>query len=204
MTEHFKLITVSLLSFEIIYCAYIWTRFHNTGNNEQIIDRMTAYADLKSNNCDDKCAHKMNGSKLMSSGAHEVLLGTLKKVEAKNSALIAIIVFAVAILMGSILSDKPDLDDGLKKLMVVFVTLLILPTLASFRGIRQIDQIDFPCRGIADEQNSKVRLETHLLRDLIGKERAFRFALVTTKCTVTGLMVIVVLDEILSSIGVTK
>ena len=176
---------------EILYLVFTYNSSPNC-KREAVIRRMAAYSNLKSPNLSEK-ATPINGFYL-TSGAHEVLLGTLKKVEAKSAALTSVIVFSLTIFIGSIVASGTY--DNFDRLLAILATCLILPLIFSFRGIYQLDQSDFRKTTDYDSDPKRVSkaLQGKLMDDLISKERSFRFSRKVTMFSISILLLILVLQ----------
>jgi len=192
--------TIIASGLELFFLFYVWWRF-KLSDYGPIKQRMEAYSRLKGKletepHC-ELCHIKLKSEKCnsyeLTPGAHEVLLGTLKKIESKNAILLTILLFSLSLFSGAVLSANLN-EEGVKNMAYLVMALLILPLLCSFRGIRQIDQSDFPCKGISDQARDSKRLQSELMGDLISKERAFKFSEMATKVSVICLLLIVVVD----------
>ena len=102
----------------------------------------------------------------LSKDPHEILLGTLKKVEQKNAVLVTIIVFALSVMAGSLLA--PGDYTKYDYVITVFVASLIPPLFFSFQGIRQLDQRNFRHLQVkASEEIAAKLLQDALVSDLM-------------------------------------
>jgi hypothetical protein len=145
----------------------------------QLKCRLSGYAVLKSadsQECGPDAVH-------LPACQHEVLLGTLKKVETKNAALIqawALFLTATVGLAAVSLSNVDASESGYFRLVLLTLVFLALPFLfAALRGMKQLDQYSFRrlrCGGSLEGQ-LPVRMQDGLLQDLLVKEACFRFSL---------------------------
>jgi hypothetical protein len=141
---------------------------------KRLIQRLEGYALLKGVSCEGVPQNGDQKRPLTSTG-HEVLLGTLKKIEAKNVALISLAAILVALIA---LISTLNKSINFQLFLVVVAILMVVPVWQLFRGIRQIDQHDFEicCRDEVAIRCISVQLQLALIDDLLCKERAFRFA----------------------------
>ncbi|MBK5928069.1 hypothetical protein [Rhodobaculum claviforme] len=120
----------------------------------------------------------------LSGPGHAILLGILKKIEAKNATLAtlgAIVVAFLGLFLTGPVGDSLVVAAGNSSvgyLTLAFGAILVLPGGQLFVGIRQLDQKDFgamaddPGRAMA----TRARMQWDLIDDLLRKERAFAFA----------------------------
>ncbi|MGY6412200.1 MAG: hypothetical protein ACXIUV_14400 [Alkalilacustris sp.] len=121
---------------------------------------------------------------LMSDPGHLILLGILKKIEAKNAALATIAAVVVAFLgffLTGLMADSIPSWPGMPPaifLALAFGLILTTPLFQLFVGNRHIDQKDFS--RITEDANCdlaiRARMQRDLIDDLLNKERAFAFA----------------------------
>ncbi|MCC5961233.1 MAG: hypothetical protein JJU08_18035 [Rhodobacteraceae bacterium] len=141
--------------------------------------RLRAYAKLSECDANDCGEAIPEDHILLGKNAHRILLGTLKKIEAKNAALISLAAILVGV--GAILASLED-HQKLPAMHLAFVflgLLTIVPMYQLFRGIKQVDQYDFYFEICFDDSNmakAMKALQLGLMHDLLTKERAFRFA----------------------------
>ncbi|MBY6090749.1 hypothetical protein [Maritimibacter alkaliphilus] len=133
---------------------------------------------------------------LLSAGAHEVLLGTLKKVENKSSVLAALIVFAISVFGNIAFSTDHNASELFsqfgRSLALWAVFLLIIPLLAAFRGLRHLETAHSLRKP--DSDSMEKHLQESLMSDLIVKEALFRLSLIASGfLTVSGLFGLVLL-----------
>jgi len=171
-----------ILMLEALYCFCRCWPFPHHGCQRALRKRMCAYALLKENTCNSqpKCCDRLSPL------AHEVLLGTLKKVEQKSLGLNVFLVLALTVGANVALNHKFGGND-IERLVLLLLTALLLPLFSSFRGLVQIDQADFIDKGDNQKEIEPAAdsLQRQLLDDLMGKEQAFRFSLNTTKWSVS-------------------
>lgn len=124
------------------------------------------------------CAPPLSGPE------HAILLGMLKKIEAKNATLItlgAIVVAFVGIFLTGPMGQNLPVASGISSvdnLTVAFGAILVVPGGQLFIGVRQLDQKDFG--AMSDDPGcamaTPARMQCDLIDDLLRKERAFAFA----------------------------
>ncbi|MBC6437869.1 MAG: hypothetical protein GDA52_06990 [Rhodobacteraceae bacterium] len=212
--KHFILVLFGLCALELMYLACVWNNYALPRHKNELRCRMEAYAEL--NGCSEKenscqcgkeppcqCGKEPSCPGVLKPKTHEVLLGTLKKIEAKGAVNTTILVFALTISVAILLTPSVhSLETEVQNLVLTFISLLILPTWMAFRGTYQIDQLNFPgCSGSGF--CLKKRMQDDLIDDLLAKERAFRFTRNSTQVTIIGFLLIVVLDGILPALFCT-
>ena len=135
-----------------IEAFFLWYLFSDAARARLVnIKRLNAYGKLdpskaKKRLCDKPESNQGIGADdnavlaikdgLTASG-YAALLGTLKKVEQKNTALIAVLVFAFGIFVSLALDDSQYLVY--RQLALLVTTLLVLPLIFSIRGVSQND-----------------------------------------------------------------
>jgi len=201
--DEFIVVLIGFLALEAMYFISVWCDYAFPRRKEDFRRRMGAYAELKKGNETEascQCKKETSCPGVLPPAAHEVLLGTLKKVEQKSAVNTTILVFALTISLVILLQPTlPSLPPQVKNLVLTFVSLLILPTFLAFRGTYQLDQLDFP--GCSNNGFClKKRMQDDLIKDLLEKERAFRFTRNSTMYTIIGLLLIVVLDGIYTAL----
>jgi hypothetical protein len=163
--------------------------------------RMEAYAFLKPK-VHDACKDEIISIDVddctnLSVGGHEVLLGTLKKVEQKNGVLVTVIVFLLAVLLASHFSRSPENEPNFS--LVITLASLFFPTWWAFRGIVQVDQKDF-WTLVGTHKITSVAgkfLQRELIRDLMAKECAFRLAFFWTRLVLSIFLFLTVFHAVL-------
>ncbi|WP_339693889.1 hypothetical protein [Celeribacter baekdonensis] len=145
-------------------------------SEEVLRKRLWAYGRLKSTQGQQ---FPFRNGKFVSNVEFEVLLGILKKVEQKNSVLIAIwgLIYAAlgAVFAGAVFSDRPL---PLALWIVVALAVAGMPfVVASIVGIRQVDNFDSP---FADPEKNKwseekqiEAMQAELISDVLRKEEMF-------------------------------
>ena len=165
----------ALLACAVAECAYLASleEYRNLQDNEsRLRDRLEGYARLKSPDAK---------SDEIAAISHEVLLGTLKKVEGKSAVLTTILVFAIGIFInaaygGSCGTEAACRYDAYGLLAAGAAALLVLPLYFAFLGIYHLDLYDMShlCEGRRDELVDTLR--RGLMQDLLNKERGYRFS----------------------------
>jgi hypothetical protein len=194
---NFLWVVAALFLLEILYFGFVWLKFYRAGTKEKVCSRMEAYALLKRGS--DICDVAEN--RCLSSGAHEVLLGTLKKVEQKSSVLTAIIVFSFGIFTSAVYDDAESYDMYGWLALTLGVG-LCLPLFFSFIGIRQIDQTNFQYESGCERPQIATALQEALIVDLVSKERAFHFSRHVTTTLIILFIGALVADALLGFYGV--
>ncbi|MGR3632205.1 MAG: hypothetical protein ACU0A8_08835 [Limimaricola soesokkakensis] len=134
-------------------------------------DRLEAYAQMKGEGFQE-----FGPGLMLTTGQHEVLLGILKKVEAKNAALTTFWVFGLGSLLsfsvsnGTILNRNPGFAISLSVLFFPFLV-------ASIAGMKQLDQFHL-WRLRSDKlqggEGLSMRMQMALMLDLRSKELLYR------------------------------
>lgn len=177
------------------------------GNEEGLRSRLDGYARLKMDKEDQKDPKGVEGC--LSPSAHEVLLGTIKKVEAKSSALSTVIIFALATFTAVVFGggcsepEKCSACDNYGLIAASAAALLVLPLYFSLVGMRHLDLI---CNRSGS--NDACYLEPYemqkaLMEDLLKKEKGYRFSWLVTQWVVILFVLVLVSDAFLSTTGVT-
>ena len=110
-------------------------------------------------------------SDLLTSMEHEVLLGTLKKVEAKNAALFQAFTFIAA---GNLALISSESYAQIREYLVSILVLSLPFFWASLQGMKQVDQLDMPTTS--DSEALAKEMQDALKRDLLVKEASYDFA----------------------------
>ncbi|MFC0340915.1 hypothetical protein [Paracoccus niistensis] len=118
---------------------------------------------------------------------HEILLGTLKKVEAKNAAMVAVHTFFAGFLFSSLSGEA-----GTPRTMLysIFLAFEIIFLAAAVVGVRQLD--NYSLRKVLRKFGGKrdfdvqLKLQQDLMDDLLVKERLHRFSSLGGLVTVTS------------------
>jgi hypothetical protein len=169
-----------------MFLGYVCCASKRHESDQRLKERMLGYAKLKA-----KCACQIEScpNSLLPYCAHEVLLGTLKKVETKSATMTTILVFALSAFVAIAFQDGSYSCYG--SVIVIVASLLILPLFFAFSGIRQLDSINIANTPAEDLPQ---RLQSDLLRDLRKKERGFRFSRISLLYTILFLVLILVLE----------
>lgn len=130
-------------------------------------ERLQSYAHLKGN-----VTRAVAGA--LSPGAHEVLLGTLKKVETKAAALLVVLSLTLT-LTATIAALPSSVNLVTKVILYTVICLHFMPIMAVFRCFEQADSMD-----IEGGQSLELELQAKLLGQLATKELRFRFAYEST------------------------
>lgn len=150
------------------YIYYCWLEDRSPTVNLQQKHRMEAYAALKPGKDEDRVPPNMERTSRL---AHEVLLGTLKKVEAKSASLLVVWTLFVSSLF-VVITTLPAAEAHLRALLIAFV-LFCLPTIILLtKCFKQLDFMDLP----VGEKTFPSTLQSYLFFDLTEKERLYRFA----------------------------
>lgn len=160
------------LFFALLVEALIWEwlKDNQIRNADILRRRLAGYAEagLKPDN-----NQQTNG--LLPIAEHQILLGTLKKVELKATSLAAVLVFIAIALVTVGANDLKDIGTGL------WFYCLLLPLLPMFMALTfdffQKDNLSF---DPADKRSNAKQLQDALMQDLLRKEHCFRFALTCT------------------------
>ena len=163
----------------MIRFSYLWDgNFRNNAGN--LKKRLKLYA-------------KMQGAggykpSILSGKEQKILLGILKKVEAKNSSLVRLWTFFAAGLLA--LLTRIECDP--RREYVICALILIVPfLLASIRGMYQIDQIDtdkiFERFEVEEDQQNE--MQKTLMDDLRCKETVYAFSYKGAQCFAVVLLV---------------
>lgn len=189
--------TISLVA-QVLYLRHLRSSFKASLSDGSLRSRLEAYSILKVSETPKRVAKPE--SEMLEQGAHDVLLGTLKKIETKSAVLTTIIVFALGIMINAAYSDG-DSYDGYGLLAVALAAHLVFPLYFSFVGIRQLDQRHFEPLRSQDEEKVAVLLQRALMGDLLQKERAFRFSWIVSSAALICFVVIIVVDAVFSVSG---
>ena len=163
--------TLSAAFFLLMICfSILWDKnFRNKGEN--LKKRLCYYARMK---VTDRQEIRACRPKSLSGEEQEILLGILKKVEAKNSSLVRVWTFFAAGLLA--LLTRIECDP--RREYVTCALILSVPfLLASIRGMYQVDQVDtdeiFERNNESDQQEE---MQKALMNDLRCKETVFSFS----------------------------
>lgn len=154
------------LFFALLVEALIWEWLRDNGQRDDAIlqRRLAGYAELAFGDVPERPVSK-----------HQILLGTLKKVELKATSLAAVLVFIAIALVTVGANDLKDVGTGL------WFYCLLLPLLPMFVALTfdffQKDNLSF---DPADKRSDAKQLQDALMQDLLRKEHCFRFALTCT------------------------
>ena len=144
-----------------------------------------------------KAYAKLKGA-LASETEHEVLLGTLKKIEAKNVGLTTFWIFLItSILLVATSGDFLEIF-WLRPLLLTSAFLTIPFLISSIQGLKQLDQISTN-KAIEAEKSlcscDKIdriakQMQEDLKTDLLKKETAYRFSYCGAVCATFTLMLL--------------
>lgn len=165
---------------------------------ENLVNRLEAYACLKQERRSGApCNRAYYASEYaLLPGGHEVLLGTLKKIESKSAVLSAILVFAIGAFLTYGFAGGDD-DENIRKSFASGVTFLLLfPLWFSFVGIRHLDSRSISDIGSEPRKKLALRLQTDLMKDLLLKEYGFRFSLNASGVVIIFAIFVIVLDAV--------
>lgn len=151
----------SILLAQMLY--YDDLRARNKGAESLLAHRLEAYANLHGVK---DCGNKY----ILTSNAHRILLGTIKKVEAKAASLLVFLVLTITLTIT--LTTVVDSSDTNTKIFLVAVIFLHPGAVASvLQCFKQIDTFDLKQGGVLEYE-----LQSALLSQLMVKEYKFRFA----------------------------
>lgn len=140
---------------------------------QPLVRRIKAYTALKP--C-PVCSDAQDAGAALTGAEHEVLLGILKKVEAKNAVLATFWSIAVAVVVA--IGVSVDFKEAAMKYEFFCLFAVLVPFLISIVvAAKQLDQISTN-RILArhsDEQAIRREMQEALMKDLLDKEAAFRF-----------------------------
>jgi hypothetical protein len=126
------------------------------------VPRLEAYANLSG-------LDKADTAGILSSGAHQVLLGALKKVEAKAASLLVVLALTLTLSV-TVAVAASEADERIKLLLLATVYLHPLPIISVLLCFKQLDNLEIR-EGLLEKQ-----LQSDLLESLNEKELRFRFA----------------------------
>lgn len=163
---------VLLMAGALVLMATYWYRLEDLGVRDEAIlrRRLVGYAKLGNEPNDERLQRN-----LLSRAEHQILLGTLKKVEQKAASLAAVLVFiAIAIVTVGATSMASTASGRVYYcLLVPLLPLFICVTFA----FKQVDNISF---NRSDSRSDAEQLQKTLIDDLLQKEHCFRFSLYCT------------------------
>jgi hypothetical protein len=136
-------------------------------NTPSVKPRLWAYATMKGAKRDYANAASLHPAE------HEILLGVLKKVEAKNSTLLTAWVFVGAALLAAVSMETRTL------MLEIYagMTLVLIPfVLSSLCGVRQLDQEEFAKFSTNSHAAWVIDGQRALILDMLQKEALFRFS----------------------------
>lgn len=171
---------IVVLVLQCAYLTYVYWLFQRTRAEKSLIERMESYALLKGG------GNTYSPDFLLTPSGHEVLLGTLKKVEQKNAVLVGFLVFFFTIFATVVFSDSSGGDGPAAKtgshydvyglFTVVLAVALLLPLYLAFQGIKQIDQSNYWDQMYMSRRCAARQLQRSLMEDLLRKEKGFHFS----------------------------
>lgn len=136
---------------------------------KQVLNRLSDYARMQEAR-EPAEQHEPEGLHL-SGDQHAILLGILKKVEAKNASLLTMwSLMITSIVAFSALKFPKELSGELVWLLILAILFLF----SCLVGMRQVDQVHY--KQLSGRVDSAKRLQDELICDMLTKEAAFRFA----------------------------
>jgi hypothetical protein len=163
----------------IVICvvAMVWLWTEDGGSRSvrgvSLEERLKGYASLSA-----------GGPKICEPSAsevHQILLGTLKKVEFKNSILLTVLIFLEAAALAAWSDQSFREPESVQMSAMLLAAFGLFPSLiAGLLGIRQLDTQDLRGRGISNHFELQEQLRSDLMADLERKERLFRFSQYST------------------------
>lgn len=185
-----------LMMLVLVYVAMVWLWTEDGGmrslTSPTTEERLRAYAALS------------NGGPVFREPApkevHQILLGTLKKVELKNSVLLTVLIFLEAAAFGAWGVSQFKYPSSPEVAALLLAAFALFPSLlAGLRGIRQLDTFDLRGRGTLSQFELQRVLRGDMMQDLEKKERLFRFASYSTKLTLSFLFIYLATRILLSA-----
>ncbi|CUH83513.1 hypothetical protein [Thalassovita mediterranea] len=196
----------------------LWFRYSCGGkvalNVTALKERVETYAALKKGKGTLSEDHTVDNSELLSAGGHEVLLGTLKKVETKSAALSTIIVFAMGAFLTVVFSDsgavacssgsnscEPNGYDAYGLLTVVAALNLLAPLYHAFVGIGHLDTFDSRVGVDQGKALGAKEMQLNLMSDLLKKERGYRFSKLVSAFVILTYFFVLIADALWVTFG---
>ncbi len=144
--------------------------------------RLAKYAEMIGHDPDVVVERNQTGSQnyFLTTGEHKILLGALKKVEAKNAVLAAINIFLVTMGAKIYYDTHSDMSSVQRPAFLTVLLLLFLLALARVQGNGHLGQRNFSeIRGRSAQEGAAflgTSMQQALMRDLLMKEAAFDFS----------------------------
>ena len=104
---------------------------------------------------------------------HAILLGILKKVEAKNATMVAVWSFIVSALVAGLSFEK---DEAFQMTAALFIVAVAPFLFAAIGGTRQLDNHSQATRCCSGKESYPKVLQRELMNDLLLKEAYFAFS----------------------------
>lgn len=160
----------------VMYFCFLWSQYLPV-SDKRLRQRLQSYAEVKKTDF---------YSRRLTREQHGILLGALKKVEAKNGTLFAALTFVAAATVALIASDR--LQES-ANYAAGFLVVQIPFFWATLRGMRQIDQVSSDGKNTEEMQND-------LKNDLLIKETCFRFSMTGVCILITGGILFVAIAQL--------
>lgn len=168
--------TITLVRF---YCAKAKVvKEENSSKYARVRARLTAYERMKNCRESDTCSSVESSVSeanccLLSPNQHDILLGILKKIEAKFTAFAVVIIFAFSITTNLM----PEALGQNKLSMPPFaaaVGIMVAMIWASLEGANHLGQRHFVNLALKDDECSEIReLQRSLIHDMLKKESMY-------------------------------
>lgn len=162
---------IYILAFEVGLAMFIEDVMYGRNARRIMIRRLQGYSLWSSGRSRDGGESRDE----LDEDGHRILLGTLKKVEQKNSVLVTILVFLESAFLASLFVDVDDHECAAT--LLKYCAIGAFPALlASLVGIRHLDvshirdRMDLPLGAISHA------LQQDLITDLLRKEFVFKLA----------------------------
>ena len=173
----FAFLTVAV--FEVLFFIFLLDRYFKMKDLLLISKRLIGYSYLAGNTSSFDC-----DSQILKPGPHSILLGTLKKIEQKNSNVSVFIIFAFAVIF-TVISSAPIELSPMKGFSVILMIGLMLPLLSALIGFRQLDNFNLDLTLAPTDKLLMHQLQQKLMQDLLLKEICFRFSFHSTQLLIT-------------------
>ncbi len=171
--RHFlSTIIVAIIWFGVPLMYLVSQRNMRPGHGK-LKERLIAYADMH-DGVASKQREQNSAIALLPSREHKVLLGILKKVEAKNATMVTIWTFIDASIITAVASSK---DDAFRQTAILFLFASLPFILAGIYGSRQIDSFSRAfLRTEKTELDLACEMQKELMDDALRKEDALYFS----------------------------
>jgi hypothetical protein len=201
LQEHLWCLALAVLLVQFLY--WFAVSQNSPASLETLAKRMRGYAILKANG-KECCSNSKKPEAYLGDDPRndyrlfEVLLGTLKKVEQKNSVLTGVLIVAISLAAAG-LSSAGDGSATNRGLLTLLLISLGAPLWLSFSGIRQVDQRDFQRHAWRKDDVVLDRLYRDLAEDLLAKERDFRFSKWSVQISFTLFIILFSLNQLMGA-----